>query len=214
MDPYPYDVIDLTNLGDSLTYASRVQHPPSMNPDEVIELDRDSEDSIYDRDLPPDDYRFGETSTLEELMNLECYKNPKERVAKLKKTIKRRVREYELRMERLEKMKQENIRLEEERKRQKVKRLKQAVREKLREERQKKEKCAVCNEIPKETTFGICPICWEELGDEPMASTTCGHVFCLECIRRYLDHEPKCPTCRQDLVGNNVFHPLYLSQGT
>lgn len=57
MDPYPYDVIDLTNLGDSFTYASRVQHPPSMAPDEVIELDRDSEDSIYDRDLPPDDYR-------------------------------------------------------------------------------------------------------------------------------------------------------------
>ncbi|CAH1639731.1 unnamed protein product [Spodoptera littoralis] len=211
MDPYPIsDVIDLTNLADSFTDGSQTQH----NPDEVIELDRDSEDSIYNDRSLSDNVQFGEENTMEELMNLEIYKNPKERAAKLRKSVSKRGIQHALRLERLKNLEEASKRLEQEMDKEKAKNIKRAVRERLRAMRDKREKCTVCNNLPKETTFGSCPICWEELGDEPMASTTCGHVFCIECIRRYLNHDPKCPTCRHELVGPNVYHPLYLSQGT
>ncbi|KAF9421548.1 hypothetical protein HW555_002481 [Spodoptera exigua] len=196
-----HDVIDLTNLTDSFSHPSSNQQQASSNAD-VIELDRDSDDSIFDRDLSSD----GEY--------VDIYKNPKQRVAKLKATIKRKFREYDQRMERLEKLKREQIKQKEEKEKERLKKIKQTVREKCRAMRKKRDKCAVCNSIPKETTFGTCPICLDELGDEPMASTICGHVFCIDCIHKYLKHEPKCPTCRKDLKGSKVYHPLYLSQGT
>ncbi|XP_059051188.1 E3 ubiquitin-protein ligase RNF4-like isoform X2 [Achroia grisella] len=59
--------------------------------------------------------------------------------------------------------------------------------------------------------FSACPICWDELGNNPLASTKCGHVFCLKCLEQYLKIEKKCPTCRQVLKGANGYHPLYLN---
>lgn len=60
--------------------------------------------------------------------------------------------------------------------------------------------------------FGGCPICWDELGKNPLASTKCGHVYCMKCLQEYLKLEKKCPTCRQVLKGSNAYHPLYLSK--
>ncbi|XP_026758879.1 E3 ubiquitin-protein ligase RNF4-like [Galleria mellonella] len=59
--------------------------------------------------------------------------------------------------------------------------------------------------------FSACPICWDELGSNPLASTKCGHVFCLKCLEQYLKIEKKCPTCRQALKGAKAYHPLYLN---
>uniref|UniRef100_A0A2A4K163 RING-type domain-containing protein n=1 Tax=Heliothis virescens TaxID=7102 RepID=A0A2A4K163_HELVI len=59
--------------------------------------------------------------------------------------------------------------------------------------------------------FGGCPICWDELGKNPLASTKCGHVYCMKCIEGYLKVQKKCPTCRQSLKGSSAYHPLYLS---
>uniref|UniRef100_A0A803XLC2 RING-type domain-containing protein n=1 Tax=Meleagris gallopavo TaxID=9103 RepID=A0A803XLC2_MELGA len=33
---------------------------------------------------------------------------------------------------------------------------------------------------------------------EPV-TTPCGHTFCLKCLERCLDHNPKCPLCKEGL---------------
>lgn len=33
---------------------------------------------------------------------------------------------------------------------------------------------------------------------EPV-TTPCGHTFCLKCLERCLDYNPKCPLCKMDL---------------
>merc|ERR1711971_397311 len=42
-----------------------------------------------------------------------------------------------------------------------------------------------------------CTLC-KRIFYEPVTST-CGHVFCKECITRWLDHNPGCPICRRSL---------------
>ncbi|CAG9581423.1 unnamed protein product [Danaus chrysippus] len=79
-----------------------------------------------------------------------------------------------------------------------------------------------CSDIPskkkpdvinnKSNSFGDCPICWEALGKNPLASTKCGHVYCMKCLERSLQSEKKCPSCRCSLKGKAAYHPLYLSK--
>lgn len=40
---------------------------------------------------------------------------------------------------------------------------------------------------------------------EPV-TTPCGHTFCLQCLKRCLDHNPKCPLCKEELseVGEDT----------
>ncbi|XP_048006351.1 E3 ubiquitin-protein ligase BRE1-like isoform X2 [Leguminivora glycinivorella] len=58
--------------------------------------------------------------------------------------------------------------------------------------------------------LGECPICLENLRRGSIASTTCGHVFCLECIRESLRSSGKrCPTCRKQLRGVG-YHQVFL----
>ncbi|XP_028156240.1 uncharacterized RING finger protein C548.05c-like [Ostrinia furnacalis] len=59
--------------------------------------------------------------------------------------------------------------------------------------------------------WGECPICWDKMGSNPLASTKCGHVYCLKCLERSLKVEKRCPTCRRGLKGNSAYHPLYLN---
>ncbi|XP_006003946.1 LON peptidase N-terminal domain and RING finger protein 3 [Latimeria chalumnae] len=42
-----------------------------------------------------------------------------------------------------------------------------------------------------------CPLCMR-LFLEPV-TTLCGHTFCLKCLERCLDHNPKCPLCKEGL---------------
>ncbi|XP_066505446.1 LON peptidase N-terminal domain and RING finger protein 3-like [Hoplias malabaricus] len=42
-----------------------------------------------------------------------------------------------------------------------------------------------------------CSLCMR-LFYEPVTAP-CGHTFCLKCLERCLDHNPKCPLCKQDL---------------
>ncbi|XP_008325483.1 LON peptidase N-terminal domain and RING finger protein 3 [Cynoglossus semilaevis] len=42
-----------------------------------------------------------------------------------------------------------------------------------------------------------CPLCMR-LFYEPV-TTPCGHTFCLQCLERCLDHNPKCPLCKEEL---------------
>jgi hypothetical protein len=50
-----------------------------------------------------------------------------------------------------------------------------------------------------------CPICLEEMGtdatddtNEPLI-TSCGHVFCAECIERAVEEQWRCPMCRKEI---------------
>ncbi|CAH2315031.1 LON peptidase N-terminal domain and RING finger 3 isoform X1 [Pelobates cultripes] len=42
-----------------------------------------------------------------------------------------------------------------------------------------------------------CSLCMR-LMYEPV-TTPCGHTYCLKCLERCLDHNPKCPLCKEDL---------------
>lgn len=57
----------------------------------------------------------------------------------------------------------------------------------------------------------ICPICYETLANRPAVSTTCGHVFCAECLQRAKQHANKCPVCKRQLTKANKTHPLYFA---
>ena len=62
-----------------------------------------------------------------------------------------------------------------------------------------------------------CPVCLDSFGEVKAAgrqvmATTCGHVFCDECLKAVLDAPAggrKCPTCRKKLSARTV-HPLFL----
>lgn len=55
-----------------------------------------------------------------------------------------------------------------------------------------------------------CPICLDSITNSQPVSTTCGHVFCSDCIKQSIRHHKKCPMCNTKLTLKQV-HPLYLS---
>ncbi|XP_013183322.1 uncharacterized protein LOC106129338 [Amyelois transitella] len=58
--------------------------------------------------------------------------------------------------------------------------------------------------------YGDCPICMDSLANKTMASTICGHVFCLKCIESALKTGGrKCPTCRK-VLKKGGYHQLFL----
>lgn len=60
--------------------------------------------------------------------------------------------------------------------------------------------------------LGDCPICLDPLTSAGIASTICGHVFCLPCIQTAIKaNGKKCPTCRKALKGaGGGYHQLFL----
>ncbi|XP_078358876.1 uncharacterized protein LOC144643486 isoform X2 [Oculina patagonica] len=59
-----------------------------------------------------------------------------------------------------------------------------------------------------------CPICWDDeqtikRRKRKLTSTTCGHVFCDQCIRSAVQMQSKCPTCRKKLTLRQL-HPIFL----
>lgn len=59
-----------------------------------------------------------------------------------------------------------------------------------------------------------CPICWDDdktikRRKRKLMSTTCGHVFCDQCIRNAVQMQNKCPTCRKKLSLRQL-HPIFL----
>lgn len=66
---------------------------------------------------------------------------------------------------------------------------------------------------PVARNIGDCPICLDSLNSSNgIASTICGHVFCLNCIKASVKtNGKKCPTCRKALKGpGGGYHQLYL----
>eukprot|EP01132_Coremiostelium_polycephalum_P003247 gene3247-4065_t len=53
-----------------------------------------------------------------------------------------------------------------------------------------------------------CPICFEDMTS--MSSTTCGHVFCTDCIKKALKKRKQCPVCNVKLSNPKSIHPLFI----
>lgn len=83
----------------------------------------------------------------------------------------------------------------------------------------RKRKCKVLHERtpdePEEkiakVAIGICSICLEEFGSNPLVATRCGHIFCRDCIKLALRRRSLCPYCRKKLRGTNAYHPVFLN---
>lgn len=74
-------------------------------------------------------------------------------------------------------------------------------------------KVAITDETPEKRprqSLGTCPICFEDFCGQALASTKCGHVFCLACLKTALNSKPQCPTCRTSLRGKTKYHPIFL----
>ncbi|EQC34934.1 hypothetical protein SDRG_07732 [Saprolegnia diclina VS20] len=52
-----------------------------------------------------------------------------------------------------------------------------------------------------------CPLCLDPY--QEMASTTCGHVFCKECITLVVAKIHKCPLCQRKLATRDI-HAIFL----
>lgn len=55
-----------------------------------------------------------------------------------------------------------------------------------------------------------CPVCFESVVGKNPVSTTCGHIFCSNCLQNSLRVTKACPMCRKKLVGRAAFHPIHL----
>ena len=46
----------------------------------------------------------------------------------------------------------------------------------------------------------ICPICMDEIHGSSLSRTSCGHIFCHNCIRIWIERgNNTCPTCRANI---------------
>ena len=48
-----------------------------------------------------------------------------------------------------------------------------------------------------------CVICYDEFTDPVL--TPCGHMFCGDCLKMWLETKKNCPTCKADLKGKELF---------
>lgn len=54
-----------------------------------------------------------------------------------------------------------------------------------------------------------CSICLGNMVGREILSTTCGHLYCKQCILTSVKFQPRCPNCRTALDAKNL-HPIHL----
>ena len=54
-----------------------------------------------------------------------------------------------------------------------------------------------------------CGICLDEIPENNTSVTTCGHLFCYDCIKQVLSVKSECPYCRKKLNKNDIFMISY-----
>jgi SNF2 family DNA or RNA helicase len=50
----------------------------------------------------------------------------------------------------------------------------------------------------------ICIICLDDINENNIGLTSCGHLFCFNCIRDYVLKSSKCPKCSKKIFGKNL----------
>lgn len=55
-----------------------------------------------------------------------------------------------------------------------------------------------------------CSICLEDLDNQDMSTTPCGHLFCTACITKAVRNHCVCPLC-QEPVQLNTLKPVFIS---
>lgn len=49
-----------------------------------------------------------------------------------------------------------------------------------------------------------CPICYSLFANKEVLSTSCGHLYCAECIRAAIAISPRCPMCNAETLAKNL----------
>ena len=57
-----------------------------------------------------------------------------------------------------------------------------------------------------EAAVETCAICLDPLGSKPEAHTYCGHRFHAQCLVDSLQHDKRCPTCRNNVTQQRSEH--------
>lgn len=50
-----------------------------------------------------------------------------------------------------------------------------------------------------------CSICWSNITGNDLGVTNCGHVFCYNCIKPYIESKHSCPICRKKINNNELY---------
>lgn len=54
-------------------------------------------------------------------------------------------------------------------------------------------------------TYDTCSICLNNISDDTLSMTKCGHLYCYECIYQCVNHTKKCPMCRIPLSLDTIY---------
>lgn len=45
-----------------------------------------------------------------------------------------------------------------------------------------------------------CPICFNNISNQELCTTSCNHSYCYDCLKKWLDKNKKtCPNCRKEI---------------
>jgi hypothetical protein len=58
------------------------------------------------------------------------------------------------------------------------------------------------------TVENFCPICFSDIEENQKIVTFCGHIFCISCIKKALEINANCPSCRSSISNYSFFYIL------
>lgn len=57
----------------------------------------------------------------------------------------------------------------------------------------------------KENDDEVCGICLDEIPEDDIGVTKCGHIFCHECLKLWMLRSTLCPYCKKKLLANEIY---------
>lgn len=58
----------------------------------------------------------------------------------------------------------------------------------------------------------LCGICMDEIAEDDVGVTSCGHIFCYECLKIATSQYHRCPMCQKALKDNEIYMLSYEKQ--
>ena len=55
----------------------------------------------------------------------------------------------------------------------------------------------------------MCGICLDEIKEDDMGVTRCGHIYCYECLKEWSNKQSSCPYCRKKLLQSEIYMLSY-----